>query len=124
MKQSQQSVTSLPPSPEDERRSRMIKYLVTMSIRIVCLVLMLFVQGWWLAICAAGAILLPYFAVVLGNVGTSWVSKAERPTAIEVYRWPLPAQGLGPDGGAGGPGGPAGPGGAVPPRASDDGARS
>ena len=97
MKQQPQSLTSLPPSPDDERRKRMIKYMVTMGIRIVCLVLMLFVQGWWLAIVAAGAILLPYFAVVLGNVGTSWVSKAERPTAIEVYRSPMPAQGLGPD---------------------------
>jgi hypothetical protein len=72
----------------------MTKYLVTMSIRIVCLVLMLFVQGWWLAVCAAGAILLPYFAVVLGNVGTSWVSRAERPTAIEVYRRPVTPEGL------------------------------
>src|SRR5690349_3779894 len=86
MRAQAQSVTSIPRSPEEERRSRMTKYLVTMSIRIVCLVLMLFVHGWWLAVCAAGAILLPYFAVVLGNVGTSWVSRAERPTAIEVYR--------------------------------------
>ena len=105
MKQPAQSVTSIPRSPEDERRSRMIKYLVTMGIRIVCLILMLFVQGWWLAVCAAGAILLPYFAVVLGNVGNSWVSHAERPTAIEVYRRPNgpagasgPAGSLGPDG--------------------------
>ncbi|SDZ05428.1 DUF3099 domain-containing protein [Herbiconiux ginsengi] len=90
MRHAPQSVTSIPRSPEDERRSRMTKYLVTMGIRIVCLVLMLFVQGWWLAVCAAGAILLPYFAVVLGNVGTSWVSHAERPTAIEVYRRPVP----------------------------------
>ena len=93
MKQRAQSVTSIPQSPEDERRSRMIKYLITMSIRIVCLVLMLFVQGWWLVVCAAGAILLPYFAVVLGSVGNSWTSHAERPTAIEVYRRPVPAAG-------------------------------
>lgn len=80
----------------------MTKYLVTMGIRIVCLVLMLFVQGWWLAVCAAGAILLPYFAVVLGNVGTSWVSHAERPTAIEVYRRPDgPAGAAGPAGSVG-----------------------
>jgi hypothetical protein len=70
----------------------MTKYMVTMGIRIVCLVLMLFVKGWWLAVVAAGAILLPYFAVVLGNVGTSWVSRAERPTAIEVYRRPVPPE--------------------------------
>lgn len=64
----QQTITSLPQSPEDERRSRMIKYTVTMSIRVVCIFLMLFAQGWWLVVCAAGAILLPYFAVVVANV--------------------------------------------------------
>lgn len=85
----------------------MIKYLVTMGIRIVCLVLMLFVQGWWLAVCAAGAILLPYFAVVLANVGNSWVSHAERPTAIEVYRRPDgPTEPTVPTGTLGSEGGP------------------
>ncbi|MFC6355573.1 DUF3099 domain-containing protein [Luethyella okanaganae] len=64
----QQSITSLPISPEVERRNRMIKYTVAMSIRVVCIVLMLFVQGWWLLVCAIGAITLPYFAVVLANV--------------------------------------------------------
>ena len=86
MKSVPQSLTSLPPSPDEERRKRMIKYLITMGIRIVCLVLMLFVKGWWLAVVAAGAILLPYFAVVLGNVGTSNIKRHERPTEIEVYR--------------------------------------
>ena len=83
---SSQSVTSLPASPDDERRKRMNKYLLMMSIRIACLVLMLFVQGWWLAVVAAGAILLPYFAVVVGNVGTSTLKRHEQPTQIEVYR--------------------------------------
>lgn len=47
----------------------MLKYTVAMSIRVVCLVLMLFADGWWLFVCAAGAICLPYVAVVLANVG-------------------------------------------------------
>jgi hypothetical protein len=64
----QQSITSLPLSPEAERRNRMIKYSITMGIRVVCIVLMLFVQGWWLLVCAIGAITLPYFAVVIANV--------------------------------------------------------
>jgi hypothetical protein len=90
MKSAQQSLTSLPPSPDDERRKRMIKYLITMGIRIVCLVLMLFVKGWWLAVVAAGAILLPYFAVVLGNVGTSNMRRHEKPSEIELYRPVVP----------------------------------
>ncbi|RLQ86225.1 DUF3099 domain-containing protein [Mycetocola zhadangensis] len=67
----QPSITSLPPSPEAERRARMIKYTIAMSVRVVCLVLMLFVHGWWQALCVAGAIILPYVAVVLANVGTT-----------------------------------------------------
>ena len=64
----QQSITSLPPSPEAERRSRMIKYTIAMTIRVVCIFCMLFAQGWWLVVFAAGAVFLPYIAVVLANV--------------------------------------------------------
>ncbi|MRG58452.1 DUF3099 domain-containing protein [Agromyces sp. CFH 90414] len=78
----QHTITTLPPSPEDERRSRMIKYTVAMSIRVVCIFLMLFAQGWWLAVCAAGAIFLPYVAVVLANVGGGRGQAVERPGAI------------------------------------------
>ncbi|MGW9630143.1 DUF3099 domain-containing protein [Agromyces sp. NPDC055520] len=70
MKQ-QQSITTLPPSPEAERRSRMIKYTIAMSIRVLCVVALLFAKGWWLAVFAVGAIVLPYFAVVLANVGSA-----------------------------------------------------
>ncbi len=64
----QQSITTVPPSPEAERRSRMIKYTIAMSIRVACIFAMLFAQGWWLVVFAAGAVFLPYVAVVLANV--------------------------------------------------------
>jgi hypothetical protein len=83
----QQSITSLPLSPEAERRNRMIKYSVTMGIRVVCIVLMLFVQGWWLLVCAIGAITLPYFAVVIANVHADpRGARVYRPGAIELSR--------------------------------------
>lgn len=83
----QQSITSLPPSPEDERRNRMIKYTVAMGVRIVCIVLMLFVHGWWLVLCGIGAILLPYFAVVVANVQVSPRGPdVLRPGSVELYR--------------------------------------
>jgi len=63
----QQSITTLPRSPEDDRHSRMLKYSVMMAIRVVCIALCLFVQGWWLLVCAVGAIALPYVAVVVAN---------------------------------------------------------
>lgn len=65
------SVTTLPASPRDDRRARMVKYTVAMVIRVICIVLMLFVQGWWLLVFAAGAIFLPYFAVIIANSTTS-----------------------------------------------------
>jgi hypothetical protein len=79
----QQSITTLPPSPEAERRSRMIKYTIAMSIRVLCIVAMLFAQGWWLVVCAAGAIFLPYIAVVIANVGSpTRQTEVLRPGAI------------------------------------------
>lgn len=81
----QQSITTLPPSPEEERRRRMIRYAVTMGIRMVCIVLMFFVQGWWLVVCAVGAIVLPYFAVVAANVhGDQRAATVLRPGALSV----------------------------------------
>ena len=85
MKHQQQSITTLPLSPEEERRRRMIRYAVTMGIRMVCIVMMLFVQGWWLVVCALGAILLPYFAVIAANVhGDQRSPTVLRPGAVAV----------------------------------------
>ena len=83
MMKQQQSITTLPLSPDEERRRRMIRYTVTMGIRMVCIILMLFVQGWWLLVCALGAILLPYFAVIAANVHSDQRSQAVlRPGAM------------------------------------------
>lgn len=76
------TITSLPRSPDEDRHSRMIKYSITMGIRLVCVILCIFVRGWWLLLCAAGAVFLPYIAVVLANVVDSRGSVVERPGAI------------------------------------------
>ena len=49
----------------------MTNYLVMMTVRATCFVLMVVVTpyGWHTAVLAVGAIVLPYFAVVLANVG-------------------------------------------------------
>jgi hypothetical protein len=65
---SRQSVTSLPVSPADDRRARMIRYCIAMGVRLLCVIACFFVQGWWLLLPALGAIVLPYVAVVLANV--------------------------------------------------------
>lgn len=77
-----QSITSLPASPDDDRQRRMNRYLIAMGIRMVCIVSCVFVQGWWLLIPVAGAIILPYIAVVLANVGENVGGTVERPGSI------------------------------------------
>lgn len=90
MKQ-QQSITSLPPSPDAERRARMIKYTIAMTIRVACIFALLFAKGWWLAVFAAGAIFLPYVAVVLANVsGPSRAPEVLRPGGLLPVTPPQP----------------------------------
>ena len=67
----QQSITSLPRSPEDDRRARMLKYTIAMSIRLICIFICFLVPGYWLILPAIGAVVLPYIAVVLANVSDS-----------------------------------------------------
>ncbi len=69
MKNKTPVVTSLPRSPTDDRNSRMANYYLAMFIRMVCIVLCIIVPGWWVLIPAFGAVVLPYIAVVLANVG-------------------------------------------------------
>lgn len=77
------SITELPPSPDHERRMRMIKYAVAMTVRVICLIVVLFVPGWWRLVPAIAAAALPYFAVVIANnVHTSRATPVERPGAV------------------------------------------
>lgn len=77
-----QSITSLPESPDDERHRRMIQYSIAMGIRVLCVIACFFVHGWWLLAPLAGAVLLPYVAVVLANVGTSRSGTVVRPGGL------------------------------------------
>jgi hypothetical protein len=45
----------------------MRRYAITMAFRTACFVSMVFVQGWLRWALLAGAVLLPYIAVVLAN---------------------------------------------------------
>jgi len=62
----------------------MIKYSLAMGIRMLCILSLLFVHGWWLVIMAVGAIVLPYIAVVLANVGARPGIGAEAPSGREI----------------------------------------
>ncbi|MEV7608791.1 DUF3099 domain-containing protein [Microbacterium sp. NPDC089320] len=76
------AVTSLPQSPKDEADHRVRRYALTMTIRIVCFALMMFVQpyGWYTWVFALAAAVLPYIAVVFANAGSdSTETTAESP---------------------------------------------
>ena len=60
-----------------------MKYSITMGIRVLCLAALPFVQGGWMFVVAAGAIFLPYVAVVLANVESSpGASTLEHPSGV------------------------------------------
>lgn len=86
-KTSANAITSLPPSPYDERRGRMIRYSLAMLVRLVCIIVAFLVPGWWALAPAIGAIVLPYVAVVLANVGAEGQrGDVQRPGGVELYR--------------------------------------
>ncbi|BDZ50589.1 hypothetical protein GCM10025867_28300 [Frondihabitans sucicola] len=82
------AITTLPPSPDEERHGRMIRYSLAMLIRLICVILAFVIPfGWWTLLPAIGAVVLPYVAVVLANVGQEGARRTvERPGAVEVYR--------------------------------------
>jgi hypothetical protein len=84
MKRAPQSITSLPESPEEDTKRRQRQYAIAMGIRVLCLLACLFVRDWWLLIPALGTVILPYVAVVLGNVGGARRSEAVAPQALEL----------------------------------------
>lgn len=77
-----QTVTTLPESPDVERHRRMIQYSIAMGIRVVCILLCFVVDGWWLVLPIAGAVLLPYFAVVIANAKSRRSERVLRPGSI------------------------------------------
>ncbi|MHA7238787.1 DUF3099 domain-containing protein [Arthrobacter sp. TMS1-12-1] len=65
------SISDVQESHSDEMRTRMIRYTVSMSLRLVCFVLVFVVPYVWLQwVMIAGAVFLPYFAVIVANGGS------------------------------------------------------
>jgi hypothetical protein len=73
-------ITDAPRSPEEELRSREVRYVIMMVLRAVCVIVAAILVmtrppllGLWLVICVVAAVLLPWAAVLLAN------DKAPRP---------------------------------------------
>lgn len=52
-----------------EQVGRTRKYLISMGIRTACVIAAIFVPGWPRWVFIAGAVVLPYLAVVIANAG-------------------------------------------------------
>jgi hypothetical protein len=78
--QSTQSATSLPASPDHEVDRRSTRYLIMMGIRVACFALAVLVHpySWYTWLFLIAAVVLPYIAVVLANVG----QESKTPTAV------------------------------------------
>lgn len=61
------SITDAAGAHSEDMRQRMIKYAVAMGIRMVCLILIFVVDGWFKILMVAGAVFLPWIAVVIAN---------------------------------------------------------
>ncbi|MGP4031934.1 DUF3099 domain-containing protein [Pseudarthrobacter sp. 1C304] len=61
------SITDAATAHSEEMRQRMIKYAVAMGIRMVCLVLIFVVDGWFKVLPVLGAVFLPWIAVIIAN---------------------------------------------------------
>jgi ABC-type transport system involved in cytochrome c biogenesis permease subunit len=75
-------VTSARPGHTEEMSGRLRRYLISMTIRVVFLVLAIFVFSGWLRI--AAAVVLPWIAVVMANAGPT--DSEDAPTFITADR--------------------------------------
>ncbi len=65
-------ITSAARSHSEDMSGRMRRYLISMAIRTTCVVAcVLSIGHWWTWVFAAGAVFLPYIAVVAANGGAS-----------------------------------------------------
>ncbi len=60
-------ITDARPGASEEQWRRQKRYMITMGFRTACFLAMLFVPGVWRWVLFAGAVLLPYVAVVFAN---------------------------------------------------------
>lgn len=77
------AITELPMSPAEERRSRVIRYTIAMTIRLVCIILAVVLPEWWKLLPIIGAVVLPYIGVVIANNASRGGStQVDRPGAL------------------------------------------
>lgn len=76
-----QGVTTAAAPRSEDREARMRVYVVQMAVRTACFIAALFTHGWWQLVFIAGAVILPYVAVVRVNNAGPHAAGQIRPTA-------------------------------------------
>jgi hypothetical protein len=70
------AITQAQPSLSNEQQGRTRRYLISMGIRTACVIGAIFIPGWPRWVLIAGAVVLPYLAVVIANGGRDRVESA------------------------------------------------
>lgn len=93
------SITSARESRTLDRQTRSRRYMLTMGVRMVCFALAIIVSGPWRWAFVVGAVVLPYFAVVLANVASTrrgpGIDEVVDVRAIEAAPYVVPPPGPG-----------------------------
>ncbi|WP_369372312.1 DUF3099 domain-containing protein [Promicromonospora sp. Populi] len=97
------SITSAPEPLAVDQARRTRSYLIQMSIRVVCIIGAVVVDGWLRWALVAAAVVLPYSAVLIANSGRDHVTHDTSPVTPQ----PAPALTELPDVAAPAPGAPA-----------------
>lgn len=63
----QYDVTSVGVNPAKDRAHRMRVYFLTMTLRVLCVISLFWVRGYWIILVGIGAVVLPYIAVMVAN---------------------------------------------------------
>jgi len=63
------TITGAQRALSDEQSGRTQRYLISMGLRTACFIAAIFVPGWPRWVLIAGALVLPYLAVVVANAG-------------------------------------------------------
>ena len=70
------SITGAKVPLSEDQKQRTRRYLLSMAIRTVCFIGAILASGWLRWALVAGAVLLPYFAVVMANAGRGRSTRA------------------------------------------------
>ncbi|MEY4623989.1 MAG: hypothetical protein RLZZ07_619 [Actinomycetota bacterium] len=71
------SITDAQPSLTVDQRARQIRYFYSMMFRTACFIATIFLPNPWRWFTLAGAVVVPYIAVIVANAGRETITRPE-----------------------------------------------